>query len=202
MAHPVKPVTLAVAALFSCLGIAEAQSAETVLTNTATQTCFDAARFQSAARPGVDACTAALDSDALSREDRAATLINRGILKMRLSDSLGAISDFNAGLALSPGLADAYVDRGALLIQIKRYSDAMQDLSKGITLGSQKANVAYYDRGLVRERTGDLAGACDDYRHALVLQPDFVLARNQLAGCPAAMPPKHSGMYTGRQLTG
>jgi len=87
------------------------------------------------------------------------------------------MSDYNAGLAIRPDLADAYVDRGAVLIKMGRYSDAVADLSKGITLKSESAHVAYFDRGQARERMGDLDGACSDYRQALALQPDYDAAR-------------------------
>jgi tetratricopeptide (TPR) repeat protein len=103
---------------------------------------------------------------------------------MRLNDFGGALNDFDAGVALRPDLAEAYVDRGAVLLQVKRYSDALADLTKSIALKTENANVAYFNRGLARERTGDLAGACADYRQALSLQPDFLPAKNTMIGCP------------------
>ena len=67
---------------------------------------------------------------------------------------------------------------------LKRYDDAVADLDKGIALNSRELQVAYFDRGLVRERLHDLKGACADYRQALVLRPDFTLASGQLGICP------------------
>lgn len=175
---------LAGVALSCCTWVAASHAAETVLADGAAHSCYEAAQFNANARDGVAACTAALDANSLTLADRAATLINRGILKSRLPNYRSALVDYDQGLALRPDLAEAYVDRGAVLIMLKRYDDAIADLSKGIALGSRELQVAYYDRGLVRERTGDLTGACADYRQAVALQPDFTQASGQLGICP------------------
>lgn len=151
--------------------------------------CFRAALYDSAPRPGIADCSAALDSGSLSPDDRAATLINRGILRERLSDFGEALEDYNAGLTLRPDLADAYIDRGAVFIKMTRYSDAIADLNKGITMGTQSLHIAYYDRGVARERTGDPKGACADYRQAVTLQPNFILAKDLFAICSARNKP-------------
>ena len=172
------------AILFCCAAVTDSQGAETVLGDGAPHGCYEAAQFNGSPRDGIAACSAAIDSNALTLADRAATFVNRGILKIRIADFSGALEDYDAGLILNPDLAEAYVDRGAALIMIKRYGDAIADLSKGISLGTQDMHVAYYDRGIVRERKGDLVGACADYRQALALKPDFALASVQLDICP------------------
>jgi len=121
----------------------------------------------------------------LTSDDRAATFINRGILRERLADFVDALEDYNAGLALRPDLADAYIDRGAVFIKMSRYADAIADLNRGITMGTQSPHIAYYDRGVARERTGDPKGACADYRQAATLQPNFTLAKDLFAICRA-----------------
>jgi tetratricopeptide (TPR) repeat protein len=187
--RPIFTLIWAVSVL-ACGAATNAQCAETVLAGGASSGCFEAAKLNASARDGVASCTAAIESGTLSVADHAATLIDRGILKMRLHDLQGALGDFDAGLALRPDLAEAYVDRGALLLQVKRYDDALADLNKSIALKTEDANVAYFNRGLARERTGDFADACADYRQALALQPDFLPAKNQLVGCPSSSPAK------------
>lgn len=145
--------------------------------------CFAAASQEGPAQFGLATCSTALQSDDLDLVDRAATFVNRGILKERMSDLQGALSDYDAGIALRPNLADAYVDRGGLMIKLKRYTEAFADMSKGIELGPQFPQIAYYDRGLLREHTGDFAGACSDYQQALVFQPRFDLANQRVNLC-------------------
>lgn len=175
---------LVAAALLSGGFAIPSYAAETVFADGAARACYEAAQFGGDVRSGVAACSAALESNTLSVGDHAATLINRGILKSRIPDYRGALADYNMGLLLRPDLAEAYVDRGAVLIMVDRYDDAIADLNKGIALGSRELHVAYFDRGLVRERMHDLKGACADYRQALLIAPGFTLASGQLGICP------------------
>ncbi len=177
-------LTALLAAALVCGVIATpSHGAATVIGDGAPRLCFEAAQFKRLTREGIASCTHALNSDLLDHVDRAATFVNRGILKMRLSDFEGALDDYDAGLDLSPNLAEAFLNRGAVLIMMKRYDDAIADFSKAIALGTQEPQIAYYDRGLVYERIGDLTGACADYRQALTLQPNFVLASDRLDIC-------------------
>jgi len=176
--------TVMASALMTCTALAGAYAAETVFSDGAARACYEVAQFGGDIRAGVATCTAALDSNTLSLGDRASTFINRGIVKSRIPDYRGALADYDTGLTMRPDLAEAYVDRGAVLIMVKRYNDAIADLTKGIELNSRELHVAYFDRGLVRERMHDLKGACADYRQALVLEPGFALATSQLGICP------------------
>lgn len=159
------------------------RGAVSVIGGGAARSCYQAARFKGVDSAGVKTCSDALDSGALTSDDRAATFINRGILRERLSKYQDALSDYDAGLTVRPNLAEAYIDRGAVLIKMGRYAEAIADLSKGIALGSESAQIAYFDRGQAREVTDDLDGACADYRQALVLQPDFEAARHRADIC-------------------
>jgi tetratricopeptide (TPR) repeat protein len=171
------------ATLCWCVTATGSYGAETVIGGGSARSCYEAAQFNGPPQQGVATCSDALEAGTLGLADRAATLVNRGILKVRIFDYLGALKDYNTGLTIRADLAEAYVDRGAVLIMIKRYDDAIADLSKGIALGTDEPYIAYYDLGLVRERKGDVSGACADYRQAVALQPDFTLASNQLNIC-------------------
>src|ERR1700685_1806746 len=63
-----------------------ARAAITVLGNTLAHNCYEAAEFGGNPTDGIATCTSALNGPALSASDRAATLINRGILKSRDAD--------------------------------------------------------------------------------------------------------------------
>ena len=158
-----------------------ANAAITVLGNGLAQVCFQTAEFGGNPTDGIAACTEALDQSALNYRDRAATLINRGILYSRINAIDTALRDYNDGLALNPAMAEGYVDRGAAFIVLHRYDEALQDLNKGIAMNSKRLHIAYYDRAIVQEALGNVRGAYEDYKKAVELQPDFTLASQQLA---------------------
>ena len=158
-----------------------AQAAITVLGNGLAKSCYEAAEFGGEAHSGIITCTSALDDGTLSMRDRAATLINRGILKARTDDATSAITDYDQGLHVDSTLAEGYVDRGAALIVLHRYQDALVDLNKGIDMGARQLQIAYYDRAIVNEALGNVRGAYEDYKKAVEIQPDFTLAIDQLA---------------------
>lgn len=160
---------------------ASADAAVTVLGGGLAKSCYEAAEFGGEAHSGIITCTSALDDTALSMRDRAATLINRGILRSRTDDATGAIRDYDNGLKIDATLAEGYVDRGAALLALHRYKESLADLNKGIDMGARQPQIAYYDRAIVNEALGNIRGAYEDYKKAVEIQPDFQLAIDQLA---------------------
>jgi tetratricopeptide (TPR) repeat protein len=165
----------------ACFAVSNAMAAVTVLGNGAAHSCYEFAEFGGNPTDGISTCTFALDQTALSIKDRAATFVNRGILRARKSDSEAALADYDRGIALNPSLGEGYVDRGAVMIVLKRYDDALSDLDKGISLGANRIQIAYYDRAIVDEALGNIRAAYEDYKKAAEIQPDFTLATEQLA---------------------
>jgi len=156
-------------------------AAVTVLGNGLAHSCFEYAEFGGNPRDGVEACSNAIEQTVLPVKDLAATYINRGILRSRTEDTAGALADYDKGLSLDANLGEAYVDRGAVMIVLRRYDDALADIDKGIALGSNRLQIAYYDRAIVQEALGNIRGAYEDYKKAAEIQPDFALAIEQLA---------------------
>ncbi|HVZ92137.1 MAG TPA: hypothetical protein VG843_10835 [Rhizomicrobium sp.] len=162
------------------LGAAGAASAAvTVLGPGPAQECYRIAEDGGDIHEGIDRCTFAL-ATALSAQDRAATLVNRGVLRLAAHDNERAMSDINDGIAIDPELGDAYVDRGAAGIALGRYDEALADLNKGIALGPHRPQIAYYDRAIINERNGDIRAAYNDYKKALEIAPDFAPAADEL----------------------
>ncbi len=156
-----------------------AQAAVSVVGSGPAQMCFQAADNDQSPFDNMMYCNQAL-AGALSDTDRAATYINRGVLKLALSDTDSAASDFTAGLKINDKLGEGYVDLAATQITHKRFAEAIANINKGLALGTKQPEVAYYDRGMADEALGNLQGAYDDYRHALAIQPAFSLASNEL----------------------
>ncbi|HVZ70675.1 MAG TPA: tetratricopeptide repeat protein [Rhizomicrobium sp.] len=172
------------AAILGAAGLAvlatSADAAVTVLGGGPATDCYKAAEFDGDPVIGVQTCTTALENIALSVQDRAATLINRGILKSRVDDLHGALTDYNAGIKLNDKLGEGYVDRGAVMISLHRYQAAYDDITKGIGLGASKPAIAYYDRAIVQEALGNVRGAYEDFQKALEIDPNMGLASMQL----------------------
>ena len=162
-------------------GSSGAFAAITVLGNGLSQACFETAEFNGNPKDGIAACTEALELDALPLKDRAATYINRGILYSRIDEPAQALTDYTAGLGIDPSLGEGYIDRGAALIALKRYDEALVEFDKGIALGSNRLYIAYYDRAIVQEALGNVRAAYEDYKKATELEPNFQLAAIQLA---------------------
>lgn len=167
-------------AILGLLFISPANASVTVLGGGAASDCYKAAEFDGDPIKGVATCTSALENISLSIQDRAATLINRGILKGRIDDLHGALADYNAGIKLNDQLGEGYVDRGAVLISLHRYQAALADITKGIALGASKPAVAYYDRAIVNEALGNTRAAYEDFQKALEIDPNMGLASMQL----------------------
>lgn len=157
------------------------QAAVTVLGNGQAHACFEAAEFGTNPVDGIGVCTDALERVALSIRDRAATLVNRGILFSRREDTARALADYDKGLSLNPGMGEAYVDRAAVMIVLRRYDEAIKNLNQGIALNSPRIQIAYYDRAVAEEATGNIRGAYDDFKKAAEIEPGFELAKKQLA---------------------
>lgn len=172
---------LTISALLAATSFAsEANAAVTVLGNGLGASCFQAAEFGVDPKSSIETCTLAIQQEPLSRTDRAATYVNRGILRSQVGDQSGALADYNAGISMDANHGEGYIDRGATYIVLQRYDDALNDLNKGIAMGAHKPHIAYYDRAIVDEAMGNVRAAYQDYKKAVELQPDFSLASEQL----------------------
>jgi tetratricopeptide (TPR) repeat protein len=156
-----------------------AQAAVSVFGPGPAKLCYDGAEAGNNANDYLADCDQAL-AGVLSDHDRAATFINRGVIRLSLSQPAAALEDFNLGLSVDGSLAEGYVDRGACLIDLKRYADAVKDIDKGLSMGATRTYIAYYDRAIANEALGDVTGAYNDYQQALAAKPDFTAASDEL----------------------
>jgi tetratricopeptide (TPR) repeat protein len=142
--------------------------------------CYDYAKTGHASDRGVESCTRALDEQALTPGDRAATYVNRGILHMYAKDFARALTNYEEALKLKPGLADAYVNKGIALVNLGRDEEAVAAISQGLSLNTLRPEIAYYTRGVAYEMLGNMRAAYNDYRQAAALKPDWKEPQVQL----------------------
>jgi len=143
------------------------------------QDCYIHARFGYNPVEGVKACTIAL-GQVQTTNDRAATYDNLGIILNQEGRFDEAASDFSRAAMLRPDLGDAYINIGSVLIRKKSYEDALVQINKGMALGPSFPHIGYYDRALALEFLGRYREAYFDYKKALEIEPNFILASERL----------------------
>lgn len=176
-----KQLIVGAAAIAALMVGGQARAAVTIIGGGLAESCSKAALAGKADQRAEDLCTESLDKEMLDSRDRAGTLVNRGVLKMRRLNWAGATQDFNDAVRLRPGMGEAYVNRGAVSIGEHRYADSLPDLNKGLLLGVEEPAKVYYNRALAYEGLDDEKSAYFDYQKALELSPDWAAPKAELA---------------------
>ncbi|MBV7255976.1 tetratricopeptide repeat protein [Pacificimonas sp. WHA3] len=172
----------AAAVMCAALATFAAQSAITVIGSSNARLCYLAAEHRQQLRGAIEACDAALTTEALSRRDRSATFVNRGIVRMQAEQFDRALQDFRSALEIDASLAEAHTNRG--IAEWRKGSDkaaALASLTRGIELDTAEADVAHFYRALVNEDLGDLAAAYRDLQKAAELNPDWNAPQQELS---------------------
>jgi tetratricopeptide (TPR) repeat protein len=150
--------------------------------NADARACYESARDDRAWEATLPRCTRALEVGDLSRRDTIATHVNRGILRLRLSDVDGAIADFDSALAMSPRQPDALINKGiALLSRGDSDNMALTLIEQGLAGEPERPWVGYWARAVAHELAGRDAQAYQDYQRAEQLRPGWAPAREALA---------------------
>lgn len=178
-----RPLTLlaAVIALVAWAVATEALGSVTVLGAGQASACAQAALDGESSRNFEAVCTSALETEMLRPQDRAGTLVNRGVLKLRRGEWDAARIDFDDALRIQPDLGEAYVNRGAAQIGAGQFRAGLVDLDRGLALGVSEPEKAWFNRGVAEEALGDLAAAYADYRQARDLRPGWPAPLAELA---------------------
>jgi tetratricopeptide (TPR) repeat protein len=160
-------------------------SAKTVVAHDDARDCYFATLAPTSAdnfEQRLAACDRAIGSVGDNAQLHAALLVNRADIRLLMQDYKGTVSDAEASIALDPDLSAAYLNRGAGLVGLQRYGEALPALEKAIALGiTEKSHLAYFNLAIAEEQLGDVRGAYDDYKRALEVNPDFSPAKEQLA---------------------
>jgi tetratricopeptide (TPR) repeat protein len=186
------PSILLITLYFSGLCSSVAMASETVFGNGLSQVCADAAHNMEKGIPpkdqSLEACNTAIAYENLPMRDLAGTYINRGVLYLARGGYREAKQDFDSAAALQPALGEAYTNRGAALVGMRHYADAIADLDRGLALNTGEPEKAYFNRGLAEEGLDNIQGAYRDYSRAAELKPDWVLPRNELSRFTVSAP--------------
>ena len=122
-----------------------------------------------------DFARAIADFDQAIRIDprQARFLVSRGLAHREHGDLDSALADFSKAIEIDSRFADAFVNRCVA------YEDKGQARSRGSGLHARPSRsirtdaVAYNDRGVAYEKTGNIDGALADYSKAIELDPAY-----------------------------
>lgn len=163
------------------LPLSAGKSAVITIGGPLSQLCYEAALSQDDRNSALEECTRSLQEEPLMTPDRAATYVNRGILKMRRGSDSDADADFDAALALDGNLSDAWLNKGFLRLRKGDGRDALPLLQQGIDRKPQRRALAIFARGVAYEQMGELASAYADLKRAHELEPGWSLPAEYLA---------------------
>ncbi|WP_409432544.1 tetratricopeptide repeat protein [Litorimonas sp. RW-G-Af-16] len=168
-------------ALVSCAIASTAQAQIVVLGNGAAHDCYISTKSgNSGTADAIKLCSDAL-GDALSKKDRAATHVNRGVLQMRKGEYAAAKADYEIALKMKPELTEAYINYGATLLYLNETDAALTALNTAIDdLGADQIPEALYNRALVHDRQENFKAAYYDLKRALELRPDWTPAQTAI----------------------
>jgi tetratricopeptide (TPR) repeat protein len=163
-----------IAAALSAIAV-PAVAAVTVLGNSSARMCYEAADARAVpSRDSLMRCDEALHEENLSSYDLVATLVNRGIIKLRMGDTSGAIEDFDGALKRDPNQAEAYLNKGvAVLRRPDGWAQAVSLFDSALAKNTRRPALAYYGRGVANEAGGHIREAYFDYREASRIEPQW-----------------------------
>lgn len=129
-------------------------------------------------------------------EYKAGAHVNRGILLLRRRQFEAARADFQEAERLKPGFGEAIVNRGAAFIAERRYMEGLIEIDRGLALGPEEPEKAYYNRAIANEGLDDKEAAYLDYRKALELSPQWQAPLQQLQRLSKVVAPMGAHLFT------
>ena len=91
-----------------------------------------------------------------------------------------AAADFSSAVRIQPDLAEAYTNRGNLLLQRGQYTEAKEAYDQALERSPADPAKSYYGRAIANEELGDVRAAYEDYRQASHLDPYWNAPRLEL----------------------
>lgn len=164
-----------VATLLLCAGPAFAQIS--VFSNTYARACYMEAKADGA---NVDPCDRSIQGEMLGGRDRAATYVNRAVVRTNAGHLAAALRDLKRAESLRPDLGEIYASRGNVFFYQSSFEEALAEHDRGIAAGMKKLYAAHYNRGLALEQLGRIEEAKNAYRQSITLAPNFGLAKTRL----------------------
>jgi tetratricopeptide (TPR) repeat protein len=166
--------TAAIAGLAGVTAMTPASAGTYSVGNSYALDCYQAAHARDHDTNSLYHCNLALEQEGLDASNRAATLVNRGVLYMRNRNYSSADRDFSRAVATDANNPEAYLNLAISRLQRNENdTSVMPWIEKALALNTKEQALAYYSRGVLNERNGDIRQAYYDYRKAHELAPDW-----------------------------
>lgn len=143
--------------------------------------CYNAALERDTSRFAREACDRSLAEEPLTTSDRAATLVNRGILYMLDGQYGVADHDFDTAIATDQQAADAWLNKAFLRLRQRNGAQALPLIDRAMELRARREALVYLARGLAHEQVGDYRAAYADLSRAQTLEPEWEAPAKELA---------------------
>ncbi len=118
-----------------------------------------------------------LIAGSMALAESANSSFDQGFEKHLRGDLAGAVKLYSKAIEDDSAFAMAYQMRGIAQQQLKKYSQAINDFSMVITFGAPSfKSIGYYNRGILKNMTGDFAGAIPDFSQAIELDKKMAVA--------------------------
>ena len=153
--------------------------------------CYAVARSRDGSRDALERCNDAFKSGTLTFEDKVATYVNRGIVRLYGKDHQGAIADFDMAIALNPSQPESYLNKGAALVRMGASpSEAIAQFNEALARKTSRPELAYFSRGVAHEVAGNLSAAYRDFKRAQELAPRWKEPGEELSRFQVTRVPK------------
>ncbi len=167
-----KALLVSLGACAAAVAVFPAHSAILSVGNSLARTCFESAEARARSPSNLTDCNRAL-TEALDREDRVATLVNRGILHSVRNDYVGANRDFDEAIVLDPSQPEAWLNKAILIVRQDNSAGAVALADRALALKTRNPALAFYVRGIAHEDAGNIKAAYADLVQARNLAPGW-----------------------------
>ena len=159
--------------LLFALGSTSALAAMSVVGSSFGRDCYLSATTGGAGEEDIHTCRKALTMERLGDRDRAATLVNLGIILTHAARHDEAISSFDAAEKINPQLTEAMINRGNSYVHQREFGLAIEEYDRSLALGTSRRAEVFANRGLAHEYVADYPRAAMDYACALAHRDGF-----------------------------
>jgi tetratricopeptide (TPR) repeat protein len=166
--------TAAVAGIAGVTAMTPTEAGTYSVGNSYARDCYQAAHVRDHDTNALYHCNLALNQEGLDSANRAATLVNRGVLYMRNRNYSSADRDFNRAVKTDENNPEAYLNLAISRLQRNENDTSVLPwIEKALALNTKEQALAYYSRGVLNERNGNIRQAYYDYKKAHELAPDW-----------------------------
>lgn len=162
------------------LATAPASASDITIGTSLAHACYLSSFHSIPGRFAVGECDRALEEELLSDNDRVATIVNRGIVKMSLGDFRGADDDFDRAIRMDADEPEALLNKGLLRLRQNRPEEAIGYFDRSIDAKTLRPALAHYVRAITQEQLGNVRGAYADLIRARELDPKWPLPAEEL----------------------